>query len=132
MQKIIAFLGGWKGYVAAGLLAGAVAAGGAWWLCSVIKDKEIADLKLIDSNKDRDAYKAGLEAFQKAAQQIADAAAKYGDDRKRLNEEFAKIERGLRDAMAQNPLPVGCKPDAARMRVNSDAVAAANKAASGR
>lgn len=131
MKDILGLLTGWKGYLAAAGIAALLAASGAWWITATAKNAVIADLKRIDAEKDRNAYKASLDHFVTTANGINAAALNFTALENMLGKKFAGLSSEFANVVAKNPLPVGCTPGPERLRIIRNATATANNAAAG-
>lgn len=107
------------------VLALAAAAGAAHYVDANVYGKQISDIKLADANAKTASIGASLSQLQGFIASMHSADADYNATLGILNQRFSGLEKELHDATLK-PLPVDCKPDAGRLRVLTDAVAAAN------
>ena len=126
MSFILSMLGGVWGYVAAAVVAGALAASGTYYVVHNADEVAIGKLKLAASMADTASVKASMTELQGFITSMHLADAGYQADMAGINDHFATVEKEFANAKISKPLPVDCKPDAGRLRVLTDAVAAAN------
>ena len=126
MSLILSMLGGVWGYVAAAVVAGALAASGTYYVVHNVDEVAIGKLKLAASMADTASVKASMAQLQGFITTMHTADAGYQSDMAAVNNAFAIIQKEFNNAKAIAPLPVDCKPDAGRLRVLTDAVGAAN------
>jgi hypothetical protein len=115
--------------IGVGALALIIGGVGAGWAVAKIKDAQIDSIQAADAKADADRAKAVLAKFEIDAQRIMVAAQSYALVQGALDLKIGDIQKGLKSVIAKRPLAVGCKPDADRLRVLTDAVTAANTAA---
>jgi CII-binding regulator of phage lambda lysogenization HflD len=72
---------------------------------------------------------AALARFQQFINNVDTAAREYGKSKEAMLFEFATLKKDLLSAFKATPLPVDCKPDAARVQSLATAVDATNAAA---
>lgn len=102
--------------IGAGALA-VVSSSGTYWVTSRGYKTEISQMKAESAT-------AALKDFQKDFGIIHDAAVAYQANQNALATKFSTIQEAFNAAVKAHPLPSTCKPDAARMRALSDAIAA--------
>lgn len=112
------------------VLALAAAAGAAHYVDAAVYGKQIVQLKLDKSEADNKSVTASLNQLQGFIDKMHSSDASYQTDLDAIKKQFATIQQELANAIHSHPLPVDCKPDAGRLRVLTDAVAAANARAS--
>lgn len=107
------------------LIALGAAAGATHYVDANVYGKQISDIKLADANAKAASIGASLSQLQGFIASMHNADADYNATLGILNQRFAGLEKELHDATLK-PLPADCRPDAGRLRVLTDAVAAAN------
>lgn len=122
----VKLLSGWQGYALAAALSAALAGSAAVWATATIYGATISDLKREKADTANAAAQASLTRFEAASANITAAADGYVADKNALNIMFTKIHKDFANAIFKKPLPVGCKPDAERLRQLGLAVDAAN------
>lgn len=138
MKEIIAFLtnalGGLWGYVAAAGFAAALSFGATHEIDSLAygkiiaaRDLTIANMKTVNAENVASNVAASLAQLQGFISTMNMADANYNAALTAIDKQFAIVESEFKNA-TQKPLPVDCKPDAGRLRILTDAVAATNSA----
>lgn len=119
-------------WIAAAVLAlvlmGAGAAGGAYVVHNIDVVK-LQTVQLADSKAQTASVTASLSQLQDFIAKMNAAGSDYTAALAKINADFAAIKREFVNATLK-PLPADCRPDAGRLRVLTDAIAAANKGAS--
>lgn len=115
--------------VGIGLLAALIAGSVAIWATSTIYGARISDMKATQAMRDRDLANAALKKFTETAARINTAALGYTAATGDLGKKLDSIQTDLKNVQNKKPLPVGCKPDADRLRSIAAAVAATNSIA---
>lgn len=118
-------------WIAAAVVALALAAGGAaaaHYVDSNVYGKQIATIQLADSKAQTANVSASLNQLQGFIASMHTADADYNAELDAINAQFSTLKKELTNATV-HPLPADCKPDVGRLRVLTDAVSAANKAA---
>ena len=109
----------------------AIMAGIAGWMGNGYRlSAEIESLKAVRSNEQLAAANTALSELAKASSGIRQAATDFSGIQNSLGEKIDAIQRSMKSAPPA-PLPPDCKPTADRMRAVSEAVDAANTAATG-
>lgn len=114
----------------AAVCAGLIAGSGAWFVRGTMAEAVEAHLKEEASAKVAVDTKAALDDFVKSSKAIKDAAASAQIDISGVSAQLAAIRKDQRNAKTI-PLPVGCKPDAPRMRSLAATSAATDQAVAG-
>lgn len=114
--------------IGVGVLSALIAGVGVGWAVSTVKNGQIASIKAEQAQANAAAAQAMLKKFQDQAAVIVSAAQAYAMVQGDLDLKIGDIQKGLKSVIAKRPLAVGCKPDADRLRILTDAVAAANAA----
>lgn len=130
LSLVSSALGGVWGYVAAAAIAGGLAAGACHYVDSKAYGLTISNLKLDASKQQVVSISASLAQLQSFIASMHNADVGYNAALDALAAKFAPLQKELQDAIAAKPLPVDCRPDSGRLRVLTDAVAAANNPAS--
>jgi hypothetical protein len=131
--SVLSFLtGGWKACLASAALSAVLAGGVAWYATSLPYKAEIANMKAAQAQSIAANAQAALKQYAGDAATINAAANGLIAIEQGLNSKFGSLTLDLASHEKAVPLPADCKPDAFRLRVLSDAVAAANAAAAGR
>jgi len=118
----------WRAAGAMVLAAGLFAAG--WTSNGWRKDAEIAELTAARAQADLSNANTALSDLREAGARIRQSADDYLAIKSDLGAKLDAIRKDLKNA--KKPLPVGCRPDAQRVRSLSDAVDAAKQAAAAR
>ncbi len=106
--------------------------GAGMWLEAKFKAVEIANLHTSISNKQAADATASLKQLQSFIANMQGASDQYGKDRDGLFAALGQLHKDFSGLRGLKPLPVGCVPDADRLRILSASVAAVNAAAAGR
>jgi hypothetical protein len=129
VSRLLALLGGWKGYAAVGVLSALLAAGAAGYVTALGYRLTIAQMQADRADADARRSEVALAAFTAQAGRMQNATLALEKVQGGIGRRFDDISKDLQDAIKSRPLPVGCVPDAGRMRALGQAVAAANAAA---
>ncbi|MBV2182349.1 MAG: hypothetical protein KUL86_14110 [Castellaniella sp.] len=121
-------LAGWRGYAAAAVAAGMLAAGAAWTVQGWRYGAQIAGMERDQARADAQASHQALSQLQADIDAVAAAGRRAAAVGPSLTAQINKITGALKDAP---PLPDNCRPDPVRMRSLESAVDAANRAAAG-
>lgn len=119
-------------FVAGGLLLGAL--GGAAVDHALMSAKvsglelKIAQIEKAHSDENAQRAEVALSDFQADAKVIHEAALSYATTQSTLGAKMDLIRKDFKNAQAQKPLPVDCRPDAVRVRNLQNAIDAANQA----
>lgn len=122
---IIAILGGIWGYVAAFAIGTVLATSATYEIVHNANAVEISNLKLDAQTLQTKSVSASLTQLQGFISIMHTAENGYQTALAQINDAFAALEKEFKNATAK-PLPADCRPDAARLRVLSDAIAATN------
>lgn len=114
--------------IAAVVMAGALAGGGAWFIQSLRWRADVAGLQRAQAQADARAAAQALAVLQGDIETLAAAGRRAAAVGPTLTAQINKITGALKNAP---PLPDGCRPDPVRMRSLESAVDAANRAAAG-
>lgn len=98
------------------------------WATVQYENGVIAEIKLGYTTRDLQTTANSLKQFQSNATRINNAAGDYERAADDLQNRLNPILKDLKDAQHKAPLPIGCKPDAFRVRNLAAAVNAANAA----
>lgn len=120
------FGGGIYGYIIAFGIGAALFSGGTYYLVHTANAVEIADLKTAAAEQKAANVTAALTQLQTFIANMHGAVADYDTLKGALDAKFAQIERDFRNAIKANPLPLDCKPGAARVRSLGTAIGAVN------
>ena len=118
-------------WIAAAVLALALTAAGAWggaYAAHTIDKVAYQALQLKDSQAQTKSVTDSLDQLQGFITTMHGADVDYSSSLTIIAQDFANLKKELANATV-HPLPADCKPDAGRLRVLTDAVAAANKGA---
>lgn len=129
MNPLTLLTGVW-GYVAAAVIAAALAVGATHFIDAKSYGLEISNLELKASQQQTQSITASLTQLQNFIATMHTADTGYQTGLAAITANFAAIEKELKSATIK-PLPVDCRPDVGRLRVLTDATAAANAKASG-
>ncbi len=124
----LSLLSGVWGYIAAAVLAGAVAASSTWYVTHKIDSAQLLAVQLADSKAQTVSVAASLIQLQGFISKMDAAGGDYSAALAQINADFAALKKEFANATLK-PLPADCRPDAGRLRVLTNAVAAANKGA---
>lgn len=102
--------------------------GGVWWATSTVYAGRIATIQGEYAKADAARANAVLAKYTADATVIHTAAQSFLAGQGVLSTKIADIQKDLLNVQAKTPLPRGCRPDSARLRILSAAVAAANAA----
>lgn len=125
---ITGLLGGIWGYVAAAVIAAGLAAGATYYVVHNADVVKLQAVQLADSKAQTVSVTASLTQLQGFISAMDAAGGDYTAALAQINADFAALKKEFADATVK-PLPADCRPDAGRLRVLTDAVAAANKGA---
>lgn len=104
----------------------AATAGATHYVDANVYGKKISDIKLADANAKTVSVTASLDQLQGFIAKMNSADTNYQSKLDAIKSQFATIQQELANALHNHPLPADCKPDAGRVRVLHDALAAAN------
>lgn len=125
-----AAIGGIWGYVGA-LALGAVIMGGVTkWVLLPGYELRIAQIHRDYSEQKAADVSASLAKLQGFIAAMNSASTEYGDTRAELFKRLDALNRNFRNAIKAAPLPIDCKPDPVRVQALTNAIDAANAAAS--
>ena len=124
----IRFVSGWKGYAVLALISATAAAGAAWTAQGWRYGAQIARIEAKQANGRADAAEKALTQLHQDINAIAAAGRRAAAVGTALTAEINKLTGALKNA---TPLPADCRPDPVRVRSLTDAVRAANRAATG-
>ena len=116
------------GYVAAGIAALVIIGGATHYADSIYYNSTINSMKAEKASEDSARTAAALKQFTDIANTMHASALAFTNTQNDLNLKLATISKDLADVQAKTPLPKSCHPDAARLRLLTAAVAAANSA----
>lgn len=125
MSLISNVLGGIWGYVAAAVIAAGLATAGTYYVVHNVDVVKLQAVQIADSKAQTASISASLAQLQGFIGTMHAADADYGAELDAINAQFKNLKLELHNATLK-PLPADCKPDAGRVRVLSDAIAAAN------
>lgn len=116
-----------KALIGVAIVAGALALGfgGGWTAQGWRLKTEIAEAKAARATEDAAASNAALTTLKTDAEAIHKAAGQLAQIEIDIGPQFAAIKREIKNA---KPLPVGCAPDAVRVRNLDAAIDTANAA----
>lgn len=124
---MIAALAPYRAQALAGVavVAVALAFGGGWVVNGWRLDAELSSLKTAHAQEKATQATTALTTLRADAEVIHKAATEYAAIETTLAPKFAALTKEIRNA---KPLPVGCRPDAVRVRNLDAAIDAANQA----
>lgn len=105
--------------------------GAAWashYVTKAVDDRALAAVQLADSKAQTISVTASLDQLQGFISKMDAAGGDYTAALAQIHADFAAIKKEFANATLK-PLPADCRPDVGRLRVLTDAVAAANKGA---
>lgn len=98
------------------------------YVTKAVDDRAYSKLELSQSKAETANVAASLTQLQTFISNMHAADDGYNGDLASIKTQFAQLKKDLTNAFLK-PLPVDCHPDAGRLRVLTNAVDAANKAA---
>lgn len=131
MAWLTNIFGGFWGYLAAAVVAGALAAGGTYYVTSRSYEVMIADMKASQANAEAASATAALDKLKSYVASMDAAGVAYGKDRDALDAKLDALNKEFHNAIKSSPLPADCRPDDMRVRQLTEAVTATNTAATG-
>lgn len=131
MINPISLVSGPWGYLAAAVIAAGLAGGGTYYLTSRGYQIEIGKLKLAQAQSQTISVAASLSQLQKFISTMHSAATDYNSSTQILLGRLDALQKEFHNATLAKPLPPDCRPDATRVRLLSEAVAAANATSAG-
>lgn len=129
MAWLTNIFGGFWGYLAAAVVAGALAASGTYYVTSRSYEVTIADMQASQAKAQAASVTASLDKLRTYIGNMQTAGVEYGATQSTLFAKLDALNKEFHDAIKPNPLPADCRPDDVRMRQLSAAVAASNAAA---
>lgn len=123
IAAVINALAGWKGYAASALVGALMAGATAWTAQGWRYGAQIAETKAAQETARADANADAVRSLAADIQTISAAARRAADVAPQLTARVSTLSQALKNA---NPLPIGCRPDADRVRVLTNAVHATN------
>lgn len=102
--------------------------GGGLYLEYRLDQETITEMKLSEAQRQVVDVTAALDKFRSLADTVHTSSLDYNQTSDRLGAKLDELQKEFHDAIKPAPLPPDCRPDSARMRSLSEALAAANAA----